>query len=78
MPKVKKLFDNFTLDYLGELQDDNSLKVVVENPDFLLFVALIGYIITIIFAINITVFWIEKESMRLVYEKPLALQMVQL
>ena len=52
----KKLFDNFTLDYLGELQDDNSLKIVVENPDFLLFVALIGYIITIIFAINITVF----------------------
>lgn len=58
----KKLFDNFTLDYLGELQDDNSLKVVVENPDFLLFVALIGYIITIIFAINITVFWIEKRK----------------
>ena len=58
----KKLFDNFTLDYLGELQDDNSLKVVVENPDFLLFVALIGYIITIIFAINITVFWIEKRT----------------
>lgn len=60
--KGKKLFDNFTLDYLGELQDDNSLKVVVENPDFLLFVALIGYIITIIFAINITVFWIEKRK----------------
>ena len=58
----KKLFDNFSLDYLGELQDDNSLKVVVENPDFLLFVALIGYIITIIFAINITVFWIEKRK----------------
>lgn len=58
----KKLFDNFTLDYLGELQDDNSLKIVVENPDFLLFVALIGYIITIIFAINITVFWIEKRK----------------
>ena len=58
----KKFFDNFTLDYLGELQDDNSLKVVVENPDFLLFVALIGYIITIIFAINITVFWIEKRK----------------
>lgn len=58
----KKLFDNFTLDYLGELQDDNFLKVVVENPDFLLFVALIGYIITIIFAINITVFWIEKRK----------------
>ena len=58
----KKLFDNFTLDYLGELQDDNSLKVVVENPDFLLFVALIGYIITIIFAINITAFWIEKRK----------------
>ena len=58
----KKLFDNFSLDYLGELQDDNSLKVVVENPDFLLFVALIGYIITIIFAINIIVFWIEKRK----------------
>ena len=58
----KKLFDNFSLDYLGELQDDNSLKVVVENPDFLLFVALIGYIITIRFAINITVFWIEKRK----------------
>lgn len=58
----KKLFDNFTLDYLGELQDDNFLKIVVENPDFLLFVALIGYIITIIFAINITVFWIEKRK----------------
>ncbi|MDD5889041.1 MAG: ABC transporter permease [Ruminococcus sp.] len=58
----KKFFDNFSLDYLGELQDDNSLKVVVENPDFLLFVALIGYIITIIFAINITVFWIEKRK----------------
>lgn len=58
----KKLFDNFTLDYLGELQDDNSLITVVENPDFLLFVALIGYIITIIFAINITVFWIEKRK----------------
>lgn len=58
----KKLFDNFTLDYLGELQDDNSLKIVIENPDFLLFVALIGYIITIIFAINITVFWIEKRK----------------
>ena len=58
----KKLFDNFSLDYLGELQDDNSLKVVVENPDFLLFVALIGYIITIIFAINITVFWVEKRK----------------
>ena len=58
----KKLFDNFTLDYLGELQDDNSLKIVVENPDFLLFVALIGYILTIIFAINITVFWIEKRK----------------
>lgn len=58
----KKFFDNFSFDYLGELQDDNSLKVVVENPDFLLFVALIGYIITIIFAINITVFWIEKRK----------------
>ena len=58
----KKILDNFTIDDLGPVTDKSVLSIIAENTDKLLFVAIIGYIITILFAINITSFWIEKRK----------------
>lgn len=57
----KKYFDNFALDDLGPITSKSVLNLVASNMDKLILVAIIGYIITILFAINITAFWIDKR-----------------
>lgn len=57
-----KIFSDFYLEDVGPIVSDNVLKLVATNPDNLIIVALVGYIITVIFAINITVFWVEKRK----------------
>ena len=58
----EKIFSDFNLEDVGPIVSDNVLKLVATNPDNLIIVALVGYIITVIYAINITVFWMEKRK----------------
>lgn len=58
----EKLFKKVYFDDLGHIQTGDVLALLIANPDQILQIALIGYIVTLIFAINITVFWIEKRK----------------
>lgn len=58
------ILKNFSFEDLGQIQSnsDQVLSLAAENPDKILLIAAIGYLVTLVFAINITIFWIEKRK----------------
>lgn len=60
----KSILKDFSFEDLGQIQSnsDQVLSLAAENPDKILLIAAIGYLVTLVFAINITIFWIEKRK----------------
>ena len=60
----KSILKDFSFEDLGQIQSnsDQVLSQAAENPDKILSIAVIGYLVTLVFAINITIFWIEKRK----------------
>lgn len=47
---------------IAEIEEENVVAQVVVNPDILLIVGILSYIISVIYVINMVSFWIEKRS----------------
>ncbi len=59
--RAEKIFDNVAVNYNGPIESRNVLHLVAVNPDKILLIALVGYIVTLILSINITVYWMENR-----------------
>lgn len=62
---------DFEIEDTGRLQTENILNNLVQSQDAIYTLAVMGYIITIIYAANITVFWIEKRRYEIGLRKAL-------
>lgn len=66
---IKKIKENSTkilgkasINYEGEIQTENVVENLVISPDKIYIIALVGYIVSMIYAVNIVIFWIEKRK----------------
>ncbi len=59
--RVEKIFNNVVVNCDGPIYSESVLNQVAVNPDKILLIALVGYIVTLILSINITVFWMENR-----------------
>ncbi len=57
----QQLDSDFMLESVGELEVDDMSEQLFENQNQIYYVALLGYLVSIVFAVNIVVFWMEKR-----------------
>ena len=65
----KKLYRDFSLTYIGEAQVENVMSNIIASQDNIFLVAVIGYVVTVLFAINIVVLWSEKRRYEMIVRK---------
>lgn len=75
---IKKIKENSTkilgkasINYEGEIQTENVVENLVISPDKIYIIALVGYIVSMIYAVNIVIFWIEKRKYEIGLRKAL-------
>ena len=54
-------FDNVEIENIGKLETDNVTEQIVENPDNILLMGILGYLVAVVYAINIVALWMEKR-----------------
>lgn len=56
----KKLKSGFELEKVGKLQVEDMVSTLLENVDGLYIMAVLGYLATLIYAVNIIMYWLQK------------------
>ena len=54
-------YDNVVIENIGKLETDNAMEQVVTNPDNILLMGILGYLVAVVYAINIVALWMEKR-----------------
>lgn len=65
----KKLYQDFSVTYIGEIQVEDVASNIIASQDNIFLLAGIGYIVTVLFAINVVVLWSEKRRYEMVVRK---------
>lgn len=56
----KKLKSGFEIEKVGKLQVEDMVSTLLENVDGLYIMAVLGYLATLIYAVNIILYWLQK------------------
>lgn len=71
LSSLHKRDETATMQYIGEINTENVISDFLEFLDEIVIIAAIGYIIAIIFAINITIFWMQSRNREMAIRKAL-------
>ncbi len=61
LENAKGLYDNVEIESFGLLKVDDVVQDMKNNQDQIFSIAFLGYFVSLIYAVNIVVFWIEKR-----------------
>ena len=65
----KKLAPGFTIEYYGKPQTEDMMESLLQSQDPIFVLAILGYIVTLIYSVNIVVFWVEKRKYEIAVRK---------
>ena len=68
----EKLFFEYTESdfiYVGEIKVQNMAEEIVNSGDMIFVLAIVGYLVSLIYAMNISTFWIEKRKKEIAVRK---------
>ena len=57
----KKIDSDFSIESQGKVKTENMLNELAQNQNPIYALAILGYLVTLIYSINIVIFWIEKR-----------------
>lgn len=58
---LKEKFENVVIENAGKIEMDNVATQIVTSPDNILLLGVLGYLVAIVYAINIVALWMEKR-----------------
>jgi len=68
---IKKLFSDPKVSFQGKIESGDMAENLINNPDMIYTIAIVGYLVSLIYAINIVVFWMEKRKYEIGIRKAL-------
>ena len=68
---AENMFDGSDIAYLGEIQSGNMMEDLMNSQDMIYTIAIVGYLVSLVYAINIVVFWMEKRKREIGIRKAL-------
>lgn len=66
-----KIFDEPKVILQGKIESGNMAEDLMNNPDMIYTIAIVGYLVSLIYAINIVAFWMEKRKYEIGIRKAL-------
>lgn len=65
------LFQESEVTYIGQLETEDTVSALATSGDMIFIIAIVGYFVSLVYAINIVVFWMEKRKKEIAVRKAL-------